>query len=413
MRLTLLDGFRGFFLLFMMIAHVNGSFHAVLGDYNHHMLGWVEDAQGFVFISGFVVGLVYTKILDRKGPAGMGGAVLRRIRTIYTYQALMIVAFCAAALGLAAWGLEPDILSQYVQNPAAFTTASLLLVTGSLHMGILALYIWLMLLTPFALMAFHKGWAKWWAVASIAAWTLAQSGLPDAAQLPIERVLANAGHGINIGIYFNVFGWQILYFLGLFLGFLFARDQLDTSFLRTPRMRAMFWLAVAGVVAFAVFDRAMSLGWIEKDLRSTLWREIDRGNMHIVYLMNFLLDLFVIAWLLVAGPSSGNRALAFLGRGIEWLYTRRPLVFLGQHSLQVFTAHLVMTYFIMWAMAGRDLPALWDNLLMLLSIGALFVVAWGHATLQSMSRDRSRNSAVLEKGPVPQQGRVANPSTTT
>ncbi len=390
MRLTLLDGFRGFFLLFMMIAHANGSFHAVLGAYNHHMLGWVEDAQGFVFISGFVVGLVYTGILDRRGPAGMRGAVMRRIRTIYTYQVLLILGFCAAALALAAFGLRPDILNQYVAEPLAFTVASLLLVTGSLHMGILALYIWLMLLTPLALMAFHRGWAKWWALASVAAWLLAQSGLPDAAQLPVERVLKDAGHGINIGIYFNVFGWQTLYFLGLYLGFLFARDELDTSRLCDPRLRPVFWLAVAGVVAFAIFDRAMSLGWIEQDLRRTLWREIDRGNMHIVYLANFLLDLFVISWLLVAGPSSGNRVLAAMGRGIEWLFTRRALVFLGQHSLQVFAAHVVLTYVIMWGMTGRDLPALVDNFLLLASIGALYVVAWGHARL---SRKPARRPA--------------------
>ncbi|WP_186766639.1 OpgC domain-containing protein [Puniceibacterium confluentis] len=381
MRLTLLDGFRGFFLLFMTIAHVNGSFHAVLGAYNHHMLGWVEDAQGFVFISGFVVGLVYTKILDRSGSAGMGRAVLRRIRTIFTYQAVLILAFCAAALGLAAYGFEVGILRQYVEYPVAFTLASLLLVTGSLHMGILALYIWLMLLTPLVLLAFHRNRALWVALISVAAWLLAQSGLPDAAQIPVERALSSAGYGINIGIYFNVFGWQTLYFLGLFLGFLFARERLDTSRMRDPRLRPVFWLAVAGVIGFAIFDRAMSLGWIEPDLRRVLWREIDRGNMHSVYLANFLLDLFVISWLLVAGPDSGNRVLAALGRGLGWLFTRSALVYLGQHSLQVFTAHVVLTYVIMWAMAGRDLPALWDNVFLLLTIAALYLVAWGHDRL--------------------------------
>ncbi len=390
MRLTLLDGFRGFFLLFMMIAHVNGSFDAILGKYNHHALGWVEDAQGFVFISGFVVGLVYTKALLRRGPAGMGSAVLHRIRTIYTYQALMIVAFCAVALGLAAYGIEPRILRQYVEEPVAFTLASLMLTTGSLHMGILALYIWLMLLTPLALLAFARGWAKWWALASVAAWLLAQSGLPDAAQIPIERALKDAGHGINIGIYFNVFGWQTLYFLGLFLGFLFARDELDTSILRQPRMVPVFWLAVLGVIGFAIFDRAMGRGWIEPEIRSYLWREIDRGNMHIVYLANFLLDLFVVSWLLVAGPHSDNRVLSSLGRGIAWFFTRRPLVFLGQHSLQVFTAHVVLTYVIMWTMTDRDLPAIWDNVLLIASVASLFVVAWGHARLSAPTRSRGQ-----------------------
>jgi hypothetical protein len=47
MRLTLLDGFRGYFLLFMTLTHASFVLHAELGYLSHHYLGWVEDAQGF------------------------------------------------------------------------------------------------------------------------------------------------------------------------------------------------------------------------------------------------------------------------------------------------------------------------------------------------------------------------------
>ncbi|MGL6043624.1 MAG: OpgC domain-containing protein, partial [Sandaracinobacteroides sp.] len=70
MRYPLLDGFRGFFLLFMTIIHANEILDTVAGKLNHHYFGWVEDAQGFVFISGFVVALVYGRALDRKGFQG-------------------------------------------------------------------------------------------------------------------------------------------------------------------------------------------------------------------------------------------------------------------------------------------------------------------------------------------------------
>ncbi|ETX29841.1 OpgC domain-containing protein [Roseivivax isoporae] len=403
MRLTLLDGFRGFFLLFMMIAHMNGEFHAVLGQYNHHMLGFVEDAQGFVFISGFVVALVYTKLMDRKGVAGMRTGVLKRIRTIYTYQALMIAGFAIAALALASQGFEPDVLRQYVEEPAAFTLASLLLVTGSMHMGILALYIWLMLLTPLALLAFDRGYAKWWALASAAAWLLAQSGLPDAAQLPVEAALADAGAGINIGIYFNVFGWQVIYFLGLWLGFLFARDRLDTSWMHGRAARIGFWAALAGVAAFALFDRALNLGWLEQDTRRWIWDTLDRGNMDPVYLANFALDLFVISWLVIAGPASGNRVLAAIGNGIAWVFTRRPLVFLGQHSLQVFAAHVVIVCVAMWLMQDRDIPALWDNVALLASIVPLYAVAWLHAR-KVAGRKAPQRAPVAGAAPVAARG---------
>lgn len=68
-RLTVIDGFRGFFLLFMGVFHFNTVLDTVLGKVNHHNVGWVEDAQGFVFISGLVVGLVYGRKHLRAEPA--------------------------------------------------------------------------------------------------------------------------------------------------------------------------------------------------------------------------------------------------------------------------------------------------------------------------------------------------------
>ncbi|MEO1294186.1 MAG: OpgC domain-containing protein, partial [Pseudomonadota bacterium] len=55
MRLPIIDGFRGFFLLFMMVIHTNDEVNSIIGKLNHHYFGWVENAQGFTFISGLVV----------------------------------------------------------------------------------------------------------------------------------------------------------------------------------------------------------------------------------------------------------------------------------------------------------------------------------------------------------------------
>ncbi|SFE20489.1 OpgC domain-containing protein [Roseivivax sediminis] len=406
MRLTLLDGFRGFFLLFMMIAHTTGQFWSIPGFYNHHALGFVEDAQGFVFISGFVVGLVYTKLMDKKGTAGMRIGVLKRIRTIYTYQAAMILGFAAAALGLAAYGFAPNVLAQYVAQPVAFTLASLGLLTGSMHLGILALYMWMMLITPLALIAFARGHAKWVFGLSAVAWIIAQLGYPDAAQAPIEGALRDIGAGINIGIYFNVFAWQVIYFFALWLGFLFARDQFDDTWMRTRAARLGFWAALGGVVMYALFDRALNLGYLPQEMRSLAYDRLDRGNMDYIYLTNFALDLYVVSWLLIAAPDSGNRVLSRVAQGIEWLFTRRPLVFLGQHSLQVFTAHVVMVYLIMWGMQGRSAGPLVSNLAVLASIIPLYLVAWLHA--RSVAAKKARREPSASRGapglkmPVPE-----------
>lgn len=396
MRLTLLDGFRGYFLLFMMIAHTTGQFWSIPGQYNHHALGFVEDAQGFVFISGFVVGLVYTKLLIKKGVEGMRKGVLKRIRTIYTYQAGMILGFALVAVLLAQWGMYPKVLAQYVEEPIVFTLASLGLVTGSMHLGILALYIWMMLLTPFVLWAFREGHAKWVFAVSAASWIFAQTGIPDAAQGPIEAALRSTGHGINIGIYFNVFAWQVIYFGALYLGFLFATDRFDPSWMKTSLARHGFWAALGGMVAFALFDRSIHLGWLPDDIRPMVWEALDRGNMDAVYLANFALDLYVVSWLLMVGRESGNRALEAVGNAIAWVFSRRPLVFLGQHSLQVFTAHVVVVYLIMWLMEGQRAGPIASNVAVLASILPLYAVAWIHA--RSVAAKKAKRDVSATRG---------------
>lgn len=71
MRITPIDGLRGFFLATMMLVHLAPWMESTLGHYTLHQLGWVEDAQGFVFLSGLVIGLVYGGLLLRRGGPAM------------------------------------------------------------------------------------------------------------------------------------------------------------------------------------------------------------------------------------------------------------------------------------------------------------------------------------------------------
>lgn len=58
----------------------------------------MEDAQGFVFISGLVVALVYGRIGMQRGEAAMSEGVHKRIRTIYAHQAGLVLILFASAL---------------------------------------------------------------------------------------------------------------------------------------------------------------------------------------------------------------------------------------------------------------------------------------------------------------------------
>ena len=68
-RVPLLDGLRGYFLVFMLLTHLFGGAYALV-RVNHAELGFVQDAQGFVFLSGLLVGALYGRRMERHGFAG-------------------------------------------------------------------------------------------------------------------------------------------------------------------------------------------------------------------------------------------------------------------------------------------------------------------------------------------------------
>lgn len=63
---------------------------------------------------------------------------------------------------------------------------------------------------------------------------------------------------------------------------------------------------------------------------------------------------------------------------LNWFVTLRPLVFLGQHSLHVFSAHILLVY-VLAAIYQKGPPSEFvGTLLIFLCVGLLFVVAWLH-----------------------------------
>ncbi len=224
MRIGIVDGFRGFFLVFMMIIHCNALLDATLGKLNHHYFGWVEDAQGFVFLSGMVVGLVYTGRMLRHGEGAMVAGIWKRIRTIYSHQAGLIFIFLSVALLLPA-EIGISNFSKYQAEPVLFTLGSLLLMTGSNHMGILPMYIFFLMATPFTLRLLQRGQFATVFAISMSLWLVAQTGLIEQFKQAINDWMTSIGHPMKLGIFFNPLGWQIIFFSGLTLGYLMATKK--------------------------------------------------------------------------------------------------------------------------------------------------------------------------------------------
>lgn len=397
MRLVVIDGFRGIFLLFMMIAHGDVIVDTVAGKLNHHRFGWVEDAQGFVFMSGLVVGLVYGGRYLRGGYDTMRMAVWARIRTIYSHQIALILLFLTVALVTLNAGITPPaVLAPYAAEPVLFPLLSAILVTGSLHMGILPMYIVFLMLTPLAIVLIARRHYMLYGAIMVALWAIAQTQLLDHATVALERGLADAGHRVRLGIYFNPLGWQVLFFAGLVIGVLTASKRLDLSIARTPEARTVFLVCVAMFVLYGIYDRIVFDDLLGRAFSAQVLAQVDRGNFSLIYLLAFAVNLFGFFWLLTSGRTDANPVLRAVANLTHRIVTLPPLVFLGQHSLHVFSAHIVLVYVLTWVYQDGPPGELEGTLVLAGSLAMLFAVAWLHAQMTARDARKARMKAKAE-----------------
>jgi hypothetical protein len=376
----------------MMIIHANDILKTIFGKLNHHYFGWVEDAQGFVFMSGLVVGLVYGGRYLRHGYAVMRNAIWARIRTIYSHHVFLIFLFLAITFIYLQLGAKPpNVLKSYMQEPVVFVILSALLVTGSAHMGILPMYIFFMMVTPPAMRLLNAGRYAIFAVLIVGFWAIAQTRIVDQFVTVMEQFLLDSGYKTNLGIFFNVLGWQALFFGGLFIGFLMASKRLNTGFIRREEMKSVFLICVGMFIFFGIYDRIIFDGWFGVAFSETIKAETDRGNFSTIYAITFLVDLFIVVWLL--GPGLGDKTYLIRNTALllQTVVTLRPLVFLGQHSLHVFSAHIVMVYLLSAIYEGEPPSELVGTLIIILCVGGLYLVAWLHA--KSIKREVAQKVA--------------------
>lgn len=370
----------------MLIIHANETLNTVFGKLNHHYFGWVEDAQGFVFMSGLVVGLVYGGRMLKSGYNAMRLSIWARIRIIYLHQVFLIIVFLLVSLMVANVGLQvPHFLLPYVAQPILFTVLSLLLLTGSLHMGILPMYIFFMMLVPRALRMLEERKYITYICIALAIWAITQTGLIDLVVATEEIVLEAQGHTLNMGIFFNIFGWQVLFFGGLLIGFLMASKRLKTEFLYTAEMRNIFFVCVALFLFYGVYDRIVFDNWLGENFSKTIKATTDRGNFSVIYFVTFIADLFIVVWLLGPGQTDPSKLVKLIATTLNRVVTFKPLVFLGQHSLHVFTAHVLLVYGLHFLHGGKPLGEVLGTMLILLCLGVLYGVAWLHAKFTERS----------------------------
>jgi len=334
--------------------------------------GFVSAAEGFVFLSAFLAGGIYTRIAHDQSPAAMRVALWRRARTIYLAHAgvlaVLFTAVSALAVSTGSVAVQ-NLASFYLKEPGTAVWAGFALLYNPPLLDILPMYVLFMLVSPLLLsVALRRGWVPVLA-ASLALWAAAQFGLSSF----VHRELFEAFH-IRVPLResgaFNLLAWQWVWVLGLWLG-----SGGASKLLNCPRgvIAGAVLVAVCGLLARHLLGQ---YPFAAHEAYNVL---VDKWQLGPLRVLNFLALLVVL-----------TRFGAPLAR-MRW----RFLEVLGAASLPVFCAQLIIVLFALCAVGDREVAApLWEQVrLLAATLTALYAVA-----VMSAGSKQRRRAARSESG---------------
>ena len=312
-----IDILRGFAILTIVLNHLTQAveFGGLRGGFipTPTRYGYSTAAELFVFLSGYMVGLVY---LARPHPIR---AILRRAGTLWLYD----LALLALVLPLAAV-MTPDELRFWQLTPFLVTPVHAAIDFATLQraprlLDILQLYIILMLAAPLAI-TLHRRSPALMVALLLSLYVVAQALI--AWRLSLDP-------GAKDGGVLKLLSWQALFFVPMALGAWRVHTRVFTWLERN-------WVALGVLLALFVAAAFAKIWQAEPALFSP------SHGLHLLRLGHALLVLLLYASLLtLAQPLLRREPFRTIGT-------------IGRHSLDCFAAGVVITYALAltWARAG-------------------------------------------------------------
>ena len=343
-RFDIIDGMRGYFLVFMLINHLVFAGGYWLVSINHNQLAFVEDAQGFVFLSGLLIGMVYAKKMAKNGYAVGKQLIYGRAFELYRYAMGIVIAVMVAQMFLpGAYTIWFNWLGYTTFDDPLRLAAIATFLFQPTFMDILPQYVIYMLFAPMLVkLVLEDKWAYVLA-GSIIVWMAGQLGLQQVVTGPLNQLVMGADdQGIRVS--FNLLGWQIVFYSALVLGAMTTTGKIDWKKILTPEntfipkmalLIVLFFLPLRIITAHNLMPGFMVGKFATMEIRA------DFGP---VYLLNFAAVAALVTWLLVAGPKHQSVWVQKVSAALTWVFSIRYLQLLGRHSLYVYVWHVAIVY---------------------------------------------------------------------
>jgi hypothetical protein len=314
-----LDAARGLMLVWITLTHLPTNASA----YVNQPFGFISAAEGFIFLSALFTGRIYFRLAQHDGYHAMERRLWSRTVRLYCYHALLLAFAFLVAVPIAERGDRPGLHNlldfYFIAGPKRSIIEAFLLIYRPPLLDILPMYIIFLIFTSGALLLARKiGWKPiLWTGFSL--WALAQFGLRADAYKVAAKVIP-AHIPLNEMGAFDLWAWQFLWIGGVWLGVRWAQNNLP---IEKWAKRAVIPAVVIAAVCF-VLRRAIEHGF-QLGPAEFLFDKWHLGPLRLV-------DFAAVAALLIVTQSL-------------WKFLAvKPLVLMGQSSLQVFCVHLLCCF---------------------------------------------------------------------
>ncbi|MBI5029632.1 MAG: OpgC domain-containing protein [Chloroflexi bacterium] len=229
-----IDLLRGFAVFVMVVNHFGGAswLYYITGNNSF----FVSGAEAFVFISGVVVGMVYGGIALKQGLSVAQRKAFERAWTLYKLTIILTLLLATVStLFRLPWA---DSVS--IDNPLTFLIDVLLLRQTFYLSDVMLLYTFLMVAAVGALWLLLTGRTGWLQSISVMLW--------GGYQL----------YGIDVSWHiqnnttFNLAAWQLLFFVGMAIGY--HRETLKTALSTLPRLPYLILSALLMAILVQIYS---------------------------------------------------------------------------------------------------------------------------------------------------------------
>ncbi|MBL8671578.1 MAG: OpgC domain-containing protein [Alphaproteobacteria bacterium] len=314
-----LDFFRGLALAFIFLNHIPNNVASWL---SHRNYGFSDATEIFIFLSGYSACLVYARVMQERGFLVAAARILGRCWQIYTAHIFLFVIFVAHIAYMAERFSNPTYfeemnLARFLVEPHVLVLQALLLKFKPVNMDVLPVYVVLLAAFPLILAALRR------APHAVLAASLA-------------LYLAANATGLNLPAYprgvwfFNPLTWQFLFVLGAWCALPGHAAWIARLPRRTTLAASLLFLLLA--LAEAATWQWPAVNWVVPDAVERVLLPISKTDLDWPRILHFLALAYACVRLLP------REARAW---GSRWI---APLVWMGQQSLHIFCAGIVLSF---------------------------------------------------------------------